>query len=123
MGDEAFYEQFKACTGPVGGRLDGALDATTSSVEEFVPARRECRKLLSILDEMGMMLVRRSYGRGEIVYRKGEQVGALYVVREGVVRIFAEYAGQAAGKPRLGSWGQWEVFGVVRPRRSPGARL
>lgn len=95
-----------------GERLVGAVDATTAPVEEFVPAQRRCRKLLGILDEMGMLLVRRSYGRGEIVCREGEQVGALYVVREGVVRIVAEYAGHAAGKQAtLRLVGPWEVFG------------
>lgn len=49
--------------------------------------------MLAVLSEMKVPLARRHYGTGKPVYRVGEGVGALYVLTEGVVRLFASYSG------------------------------
>ncbi len=67
---------------------------------------------MAVLREMGAPYTLRRYGAGEAVYRRGEEGGALYVLAEGVARLFTSYPGYAGSKDAtfllLGSG---EVFG------------
>lgn len=69
-------------------------------------------QLLTVLREMEAPLALRRYGAGEAVYRGGEGGGALYVLTDGVARLFASYPGYAGRKDATFLLlGTGEVFG------------
>ncbi len=73
---------------------------------------RECRGLLEALRGMGPVAKDLRCGGGEILYPSGEGDGALYVLLEGVVRLFGYYVGHAGVKEAtLRLLGPWELFG------------
>lgn len=60
--------------------------------------KEECSRLLVALRETGTPLTCRRYGRGNTIYREGEEGRALYVLIEGVVKLFVSYPGYAGNK-------------------------
>lgn len=63
-----------------------------------MPKEKGCRRLLAALREVGTPLTHRGYGRGDNIYRGVEEGGALYVLTEGVARLFVSYPGYAGSK-------------------------
>ena len=63
-----------------------------------VPKEEECSRLLAALRETGTPLTRRRYGRGDTIYRGSEEGRALYVLIEGVAKIFVSYPGYSGSK-------------------------
>jgi CRP-like cAMP-binding protein len=60
--------------------------------------KEECSRLLAALRETGMPLTRRRYDCGDTIYHESAEGRALYVLIEGVVKIFVSYPGYAASK-------------------------
>jgi CRP/FNR family transcriptional regulator len=69
----------------------------------------ECRDLLEILRGMGIPLAERLYRPGDAIYSEGEYGDALYVLTEGVVKLFRPYSGTKEATLRL--LRPWDIFG------------
>jgi len=69
----------------------------------------ECRDLLEILRQMGIPLADRSYRPGDAIYSEGEYGDALYILTEGVVKLFRPYSGTKEATLRLLK--PWDIFG------------
>lgn len=69
----------------------------------------ECRDLLSLLDEAEVATADRIYQPGDAVYREGEYGDALYVLREGVLKLFRPYSTSKEATLRLLK--PWDIFG------------
>ena len=70
---------------------------------------QECRKLLQLLDKMGIATADRTYAPGDAVYREGEYGDALYVLTSGVLKVFRPYSGSKEATLRL--LRPWDIFG------------
>jgi CRP/FNR family transcriptional regulator len=66
--------------------------------ERAAPEEEGCGRLLAALREVGTPLTHRRYGRRDTIYRGVEEGGALYVLTEGVARLFVSYPGYAGSK-------------------------
>ena len=69
----------------------------------------ECRELLRMLDDMDIATADRMYRPGDAVYREGEYGDALYVLREGVLKLFRPYSASKEATLRLLK--PWDIFG------------
>lgn len=69
----------------------------------------ECRELLRMLHDMGIATADRIYRPGDAVYREGEYGDALYVLVEGVLKLFRPYSTSKEATLRLLK--PWDVFG------------
>lgn len=69
----------------------------------------ECRGLLEILRGMGIPLADRAYRPGDAIYSEGEYGDALYILTEGVVKLFRPYSGTKEATLRLLK--PWDIFG------------
>ena len=69
----------------------------------------ECRDLLRLLDEMGIATADRVYGPGDAIYNEGEYGDALYVLTQGVLKLFRPYSGSKEATLRLLK--PWDIFG------------
>jgi len=69
----------------------------------------ECRGLLEILRGMGIPLADRAYRPGDAIYSEGEYGDALYILTEGVVKLFRPYSGTKEATLRLLK--SWDIFG------------
>ena len=70
---------------------------------------QECRELLAILRNMGIASADRVYQPGDAIYNEGEYGDALYVLIDGVVKLFRPYSGTKEATLRLLK--QWDIFG------------
>lgn len=67
---------------------------------------------MAALRETGAPLVRRRYGGEDMIYCGDDAVRALYVLTEGVAKLFVGYAGYAGSKDATFLLlGPWEFFG------------
>lgn len=73
------------------GRPAGILGDAVMPKGYGVSGEEGCLKLLVALREMEAPLMRRYYGGGDIIYREGEEEGALYVLNEGIAKLSARY--------------------------------
>ena len=85
------------------------MSAEPSGLEWRALQEQECRGLLELLREVGIASTERSYPAGEEIYEEGEYGDALYIVREGVVKLFRPYSGTKEATLRLLT--AWEIFG------------
>jgi CRP/FNR family transcriptional regulator len=69
----------------------------------------ECRGLLEILRGMEIAMNDRAYRPGDAIYNEGEYGDALYVLTEGVVKLFRPYSGTKEATLRLLK--SWDIFG------------
>jgi CRP/FNR family transcriptional regulator len=80
------------------------------SVPEYTALQEsECQDLLRMLGDMGIATADRVYRPGDAVYREGEYGDALYVLREGVLKLFRPYSGSKEATLRLLK--PWDIFG------------
>lgn len=80
--------------------------------EHAAPEERGCRRLLAALRETGTPLLRRPYEGGEEIYRGDDAGRTLYVLTEGVAKLFVGYAGYVGSKDATFLLlGPWEFFG------------
>ena len=80
------------------------------SVPEYTALQEsECRDLLRMLEDMGIATADRIYRPGDAVYREGEFGDALYVLRDGVLKLFRPYSGSKEATLRLLK--PWDIFG------------
>lgn len=92
-------------------RVSGS-DSTARERRRAELRRRSCATLLEALRQSGVILPRRGYEPGELIYSEGDEAGSLYVVERGVVALRGEYAAQAGPRhATLGLVGSREVFG------------
>ena len=85
------------------------MDVDPSFPEYTELQERECRKLLQLLDDMGIATADRTYAPGDAVYREGEFGDALYVLTSGVLKVFRPYSGSKEATLRL--LRPWDIFG------------
>jgi CRP-like cAMP-binding protein len=85
------------------------VDVDPSFPEYTELQEQECRKLLQLLDEMGIATADRTYAPGDAVYREGEYGDALYVLTSGVLKVFRPYSGSKEATLRL--LRPWDIFG------------
>src|ERR687890_933175 len=85
------------------------MDVDPSFPEYTELQERECRKLLQLLDDMGIATADRTYAPGDAVYREGEYGDALYVLTSGVLKVFRPYSGSKEATLRL--LRPWDIFG------------
>ena len=80
------------------------------SVSEYTELQEEeCRGLLRLLDGLGIATAERTYGPGDAVYREGEYGDALYILTDGVLKLFRPYSGSKEATLRLLK--PWDIFG------------
>jgi CRP-like cAMP-binding protein len=88
----------------------GTPVAVDVSVTEYTKLQeQECRALLKLLDEMGIATADRVYGPGDAIYNEGEYGDALYVLTQGVLKLFRPYSGSKEATLRLLK--PWDIFG------------
>ncbi len=80
----------------------------------------ECRELLKLLRERAVALSSRRYACGNPVYQEGERGKALYVLVEGVVKLFGNYFGS---RNFVFLVGPWEIFGHLLPAKESAKRI
>jgi CRP/FNR family transcriptional regulator, global nitrogen regulator len=85
------------------------MDVDPSLPEYTTLQERECRELLQLLDQIGIVTADRIYGPGDAVYREGEYGDALYVLTSGVLKLFRPYSGSKEATLRLLK--PWDIFG------------
>ena len=85
------------------------MDVDPSFPEYTELQEQECRKLLQLLDDMGIATADRTYAPGDAVYREGEYGDALYVLTSGVLKVFRPYSGSKEATLRL--LRPWDIFG------------
>lgn len=85
------------------------MDAGVSWTEYKDLQEQECRELLRLLEELGIASAQRYYGPGDAIYREGEYGDALYVLVDGVVKLFRPYSGTKEATLRL--LRPWDIFG------------
>lgn len=70
---------------------------------------QECRRLLGLLEDLGIATAERTYAPGDAVYQEGEYGDALYVLTSGVLKLFRPYSGSKEATLRLLK--PWDIFG------------
>ncbi|MEJ7843230.1 MAG: Crp/Fnr family transcriptional regulator [Rubrobacter sp.] len=76
----------------------GLLAAAATPGEYGAQEEWECSRLLAALRETGTPLVRRRYGSGDEIYCGDDAGRTLYVLTEGVAKLFVSYAGYVVSK-------------------------
>jgi CRP/FNR family transcriptional regulator, global nitrogen regulator len=71
--------------------------------------KKECRRLLTTLAEMGVATTGWRYDPGEIIYCSEEPADGLYIVTEGVIKVAERHSGGREATLRLLQ--KWDIFG------------
>lgn len=85
------------------------MNSDTAGLDCKELQERECRRLLELLQEMGIVSTERPYEPGDEIYEEGEYGDGLYILTEGVVKLFRPYSGSREATLRL--LRPWEIFG------------
>ncbi|AHY46504.1 cAMP-binding proteins - catabolite gene activator and regulatory subunit of cAMP-dependent protein kinase [Rubrobacter radiotolerans] len=70
---------------------------------------QESRELLRLFDELGIATAERVYAPGDEIYREGEYGDGLYILTDGVLKLFRPYSGTKEATLRLLT--NWDIFG------------
>ena len=102
------------------GRQERSGQWATLSRDGYKAAQEsECRELLKILRERAVALSSRRYTCGNPIHQEEERGNSLYVLVEGVVKLFGSYSG---GRNFVSLVGPWEFFGHLDLAKEPVER-